>query len=118
MMALYLNLNDGGGRDRIMAEILTTSSDVKCPHGGIALLTSSDTSLSTNRKRLLLQSDIHSIQPGCILHPPCTILIWLKGSKGLKHKGVAIITSKSEGRCMPSQASPIIAAQKTVISNG
>jgi hypothetical protein len=107
-----------------MAKFLTTASDVRCPHGpgGKAILTSENVNLSTNRKKLLLQTDRHSLLPGCTLPQQnrCTMIIWLKGGQCAKHNGIELLTSNSEGKCMPSMASAKItdAAQEEVQSDG
>jgi hypothetical protein len=63
-------------------------------------------------------SDKHSAKSPCPSKPPCATVIWLRGSEHVKHNGDALLTSKSEGKWMPSGAKPIIFAGQTVLFNG
>ena len=112
-----------------MPEILTVGSEVTCPHGGRARLSSSNRTLFTNNKKILLQSDIHKIDsPPCgyydgSKYSPCLIVKWSKGSRSAKKNGIPLLTRTSKGKCLNgesrSQGDAIIQPrQKVVFSDG
>ncbi len=51
-----------------MIPILTTTSTVMCPHGGQAMLITSNTQALVDGAPMLLQTDVHPIV-GCPSHP-------------------------------------------------
>jgi hypothetical protein len=91
-----------------MIPILTTTSVVMCPHGGSAVLTTSNTEMIIEGAPALLQSDIHPIV-GCPFAPvapsPCVLIQWVTAATQTSVRGVPVLLQNSIGLCLnPTQA--------------
>lgn len=112
-----------------MAGVLTVSSNIKCPHGGLVLLTSSNRNLCANGMQILIESDIHKVAPSTCpffvgsKYSPCVRVEWSGGSRNSKINGIPLLTSNSLGKCFNSEGAvqgfaTILATQGNVLANG
>jgi hypothetical protein len=90
-------------------EILTTASSIMCPHGGTAILTTSNASVKAGGAPALLQSD-NNIVAGCpfviALKPsPCVRIQWLAGSARAQ-AGSPVLVQSSVGMCFSPEGLP------------
>ncbi|MHA2426057.1 MAG: hypothetical protein ACXAEF_14800, partial [Candidatus Thorarchaeota archaeon] len=90
-----------------MSEILTVNSTIQCPHGGSAILTSSNTKVTTENGLWLIETDIHTIV-GCPFYrgdtySPCIRIEWSNGSLVTDILGTPVLKSDSIGLCYNSQ---------------
>ena len=92
-----------------MTPILTTTSTVLCPHGGMAQLFTSNTEASVDGAFLLLQTDIHPIV-GCPFAPvspmPCVMIQWVTGATQTKVHQVPVLLQTSIGLCLNAAQAP------------
>jgi hypothetical protein len=83
---------------------LTTLSSIQCPHGGSALLTTSNAHASAGPgARMLLETDTHAIV-GCPFYngasySPCVSISWSAGASALSVQGTAVLVKSSVGQC-------------------
>ena len=86
-----------------MGEILTTISQIICPHGGRAILSTANTKVSTNGSFWLSEVDINPVVgcPFCIgtVHSPCIRIEWSGGSSRTSINGTPILKRESNGIC-------------------
>ena len=85
-----------------MGPVLTTLSSVQCPHGGRALLTTSNAS-SHAAANMLLESDTHAVV-GCGFfigpkYSPCLTIAWAAGATALSVGGTPVLVKSSIGTC-------------------
>jgi hypothetical protein len=81
---------------------LTTASSVQCPHGGRAILTTTNTSSHAGTP-MLLESDVHPVV-GCTFfmgpnYSPCLTIEWSAGASALTIGGTKVLVNTSVGRC-------------------
>lgn len=81
---------------------LTTLSSIQCPHGGRAILTTSNASTSAGAF-VLLETDIHTII-GCTFYngatySPCLTIAWSAGASTTSVQGTAVLVKSSVGQC-------------------
>jgi hypothetical protein len=111
-----------------MPEILTTSSMISCPHGGRAILSSSNHHLLVDGDQVLLESDVHKIIPGTCpwydgsTYSPCVRILWSKGSNHTKKNQIRLLTKTSLGKCYNANevlqgSARILLTQHEVYSN-
>jgi hypothetical protein len=88
--------------------ILTTTSTVMCPHGGQALLITSNTQAMVDGAPMLLQTDVHPII-GCpftpVAYSPCVSIRWLTGATQTSI-GVPVLLQNSVGLCLNAAQVP------------
>ena len=86
-----------------MIPILTTTSTVLCPHGGMAQLFTSNTEAVLDGAPALLLTDVHPIV-GCPFAPvapsPCISIRWLTGATQTAVRGVPVLLQTSIGLCL------------------
>jgi hypothetical protein len=88
--------------------ILTTSSQVKCTHGGTAILTTSNTKMKADGAPALLESDMHPVV-GCpfTVPPgkpqPCIRIEWTAGATMCKSDGTKVLVQSSIGKCISAE---------------
>ena len=86
---------------------LTTSSQIMCPHGGQAILSTSDTKASAANKPVLLESDVHRIKdcPFTVgtKYSPCVRIEWSAGSSKTIVQGIATLVQSSIGKCINAE---------------
>src|SRR5215471_10183231 len=90
-----------------MASLLTTSSQVMCPHGGQATLITSNTQVTADGSPVLLESDVHTIA-GCAFtigpkYSPCVRIQWSAGTTMSQTNGTAFLTQSSVGQCLGAE---------------
>ena len=92
-----------------MIPMLTTASTVMCPHGGQALLTTTNIDMLAAGAPVLLQSDVHAIV-GCPFAPvvplPCLTLRWVTGALQSTVRGVPVLLQNSVGLCLNAAQAP------------
>lgn len=85
-----------------MIPILTTTSTVQCPHGGSALLVTTNTVAKVDDAPMLLLSDQHAVV-GCTFAPsapsPCVLIRWQNGATQTKVGTTPVLLQTSVGLC-------------------
>ena len=88
--------------------ILTTASQIQCPHGGQAILTTANTKGFAENMPALLESDIHTVA-GCPFtlpgpkYSPCIRIEWSGGATRVKASGTPVLVKSSVGRCISAE---------------
>lgn len=88
--------------------VLTTLSDVKCTHGGKAMLSTTNTMLKFDNAPALLETDIHPVA-GCpfTVPPgkpqPCVRIEWTAGATMCKSDGTPVLVQSSVGKCISAE---------------
>jgi hypothetical protein len=82
--------------------LLTTASTIMCPHGGMAVLKTSNSSTSAGA-RVLLESDEHEVR-GCPFtvpgqYRPCKSIKWSAGPHKVTVNGKKVLVRTSVGIC-------------------
>ena len=92
-----------------MIPILTTTSTVMCPHGGQALLLTTNTEALIDGAPALLQTDVHPIV-GCpftpIAYSPCVTIRWLTAATQTSVRNVPVLLQTSVGLCLNAAQAP------------
>jgi hypothetical protein len=92
-----------------MTPILTTTSIVMCPHGGMAQLITSNTEAQIDGAFALLLTDVHPIV-GCPFVPvapsPCVSIRWVTGAVQTKLHEVPVLLQTSVGLCLNAAQAP------------
>lgn len=91
-----------------MIPILTTTSTVMCPHGGQAMLITSNTQALVDGAPMLLQTDVHPIV-GCpftpVAYSPCVTIRWVTGATQTSI-GAPVLLQNSVGLCLNAAQAP------------
>jgi hypothetical protein len=100
-----------------MAGLLTTSSSMMCPHGGMVQAVSSNTKAKAAGAYILRSSDTFTIV-GCTVNilgapHPCIQVQWVQTALKSKATGDFTLTSQSLGLCVAADR----AVQGTVLIN-
>jgi hypothetical protein len=82
--------------------VLTTASQIQCPHGGQATLMTANVKAKAGTA-MLLETDIHVVA-GCsfvvgTVPSPCVQIQWNAGAVKVKAGGTAVLTTSSVGTC-------------------
>jgi len=89
--------------------ILTTTSTVMCPHGGQALLLTTNTEALIDGAPALLQTDVHPIV-GCpftpVAYSPCVTIRWLTAATQTSVRNVPVLLQTSVGLCLNAAQAP------------
>lgn len=92
-----------------MIPILTTSSLVMCPHGGVAQLITTNTEALVDGAPMLLQTDIHPIV-GCpftpVAYSPCVSIRWVTAATQTALHNVPVLLQTSVGLCLNAAQVP------------
>jgi hypothetical protein len=93
-----------------MIPILTTGSTVMCPHGGQAMLTTTNTEMLIDGQPALLQNDLHAIA-GCTFSPgpvpsPCVSIRWMSAASQTLAGGEPVLLQNSVGLCLNAAQAP------------
>jgi hypothetical protein len=88
--------------------ILTTMSQVKCTHGGTAMLTTANTMVKIDGAPALLETDIHPVVgcPFTVPGPkpqPCINIEWTAGATMCKSNGTKVLVKSSVGKCISAE---------------
>lgn len=90
--------------------LLTIASTVMCPHGGSAILTTTDTIAKVEGAPVLLLTDRHAIV-GCAFAPggvptPCLTIQWVTGATQTAVNEVPVLLQTSVGLCLNAMQVP------------
>ncbi len=93
-----------------MPNYLTIASQVMCPHGGQALLLTSNTKITADGALVLLQTDVHPVV-GCpfvigLKPSPCLRIEWNAPATKTTINGVSPLTQTSIGICYSPESAP------------
>ena len=92
-----------------MIPILTTSSLVMCPHGGVAQLSTTNTEALVDSAPMLLQTDLHPVV-GCPFAPgaysPCVSIRWVTAATQTALHNVPVLLQTSVGLCLNAAQVP------------
>ena len=92
-----------------MIPILTTTSTVMCPHGGMAQLLTTNTEAQVDGAPILLQTDVHPIV-GCTFTPvaysPCVSVRWVSAATQTAVRNVRVLLQNSVGLCLNAAQAP------------
>lgn len=113
-----------------MPLFLTTASSVMCPHGGQAILSTSNVDAKVQGMPILLVTDVHSVS-GCPFQvpagpgakpQPCLTIRWTTGTVLARHRGATpFLHQSSTGICYSAeqipQGAPLI-TQTQPLANG
>ena len=92
-----------------MIPILTTTSTVMCPHGGLAQLLTTNTEALLDGAPALLQADVHPIV-GCpftpVAYSPCVSIRWITGATQTAVRNVPVLLQTSVGLCLNAAQVP------------
>lgn len=86
---------------------LTTASTVMCPHGGQAILITSNARVTAGGSPVLLESDTHVVV-GCPFtigpkYQPCVQIAWSGGAARTSVGGTAPLVQSSVGQCKSAE---------------
>lgn len=92
-----------------MIPILTTTSTVICPHGGMAQLVTTNTEALIDGAPALLQTDVHPIV-GCpftpVAYSPCVSIRWITAATYTSVHNVPVLLQTSVGLCLNAAQAP------------
>jgi hypothetical protein len=93
-----------------MIPMLTSASTVICPHGGQALLLTTNTDALVQGAPVLLQTDVHAVV-GCPffagpVYSPCVTIRWLSGATQTSIRGTPVLLRNSVGLCQNAAQAP------------
>jgi hypothetical protein len=92
-----------------MIPILTTTSTVMCPHGGMAQLVTTNTEALIDGAPALLQTDLHPIV-GCpftpVAYSPCVLIRWVTAATQTSVHNVPVLLQTSVGLCLNAAQAP------------
>ena len=92
-----------------MIPILTQASTVMCPHGGMALLTTSNVEAKVDGAAMLLITDRHVIT-GCpfttTVPSPCLSIQWVTAATQTSLHGIPLLLQTSVGLCLNVAMAP------------
>ena len=88
--------------------ILTTMSQIKCTHGGTAMLTTTNTMIKIDGAPALLETDVHPVVgcPFTVPGPkpqPCIRIEWTAGATMCKSNGTKVLVQSSVGKCISAE---------------
>jgi hypothetical protein len=88
--------------------VLTADSQVKCPHGGQATLTTSNDKVEASDASVLLETDVHTVA-GCPFtlgpkYSPCVSIRWSGGASKVMINGIKVLTQSSSGKCYSAES--------------
>lgn len=90
--------------------ILTTTSQIQCPHGGRAILLTTNAVTTATRANCLLATDIHTVV-GCPFtigpkYSPCVRIEWQSPATKVTVQGTAVLLQSSVGTCYSPENAP------------
>jgi hypothetical protein len=92
-----------------MIPILTTTSTVMCPHGGMAQLVTTNTDALVDGAPMLLQTVVHPIV-GCpftpVAYSPCLSIRWVTAAAQTSVRNVPVLLQTSVGLCLNAAQAP------------
>ena len=90
--------------------MLTTNSQIMCPHGGQASLLTSNAKVFAEAGAVLLETDVHPVA-GCPFAigtkpSPCVRIEWSAGATQVSVSGTPVLTQTSIGFCYSPENAP------------
>lgn len=90
--------------------MLKTNSTIQCPHGGQAILFTSNTKVVRKQVPVLIETDIHPVA-GCPFtvgpkYSPCVRIEWKAGHADTLVDGVPVLCQTSIGICYNAEGAP------------
>jgi hypothetical protein len=90
--------------------ICTTTSTIQCPHGGMAILLTSNTLMQIQGAFALLETDVHPVV-GCpfmlgVVYHPCVTIRWSVGAIQTKVNSIPVLLQTSVGVCYAADQAP------------
>lgn len=90
--------------------LLTIASTIMCPHGGQAILFTSNARTTADGAPVLLESDVHAVV-GCPFtigpkYSPCVQIAWSGGAAKAAVDGVPALVQSSIGLCKSPEGAP------------
>jgi hypothetical protein len=97
------------------AAVITTGSQVQCPHGGRAVLTTANHRLGARSGHVLLERDVHLVS-GCpftvgTTPSPCVRIEWQAPATRVAAAGTQVLLETSVGVCVNAGNAPQGVAQ-------
>ncbi len=94
----------------MMPAIVTIDNQVQCPHGGMAVLTTSNTLFTVDGSPALLETDTPVIA-GCVFNisgvpSPCVLIEWSGAAESLTVGGAGVVLETSIGLCCSAAGAP------------
>jgi hypothetical protein len=82
-------------------------SQIKCMHGGTAILTTANTKLMVDNAPALLESDV-PVVVGCPFtigpkYSPCVKIEWTLGAAMMSSNGTKVLVKSSIGKCISGE---------------
>jgi hypothetical protein len=93
-----------------MSSILTIDNQIQCPHGGMAILTTTNSALLVDGSPALLATDLPEIV-GCpfivgVVYLPCVLIEWTGAAEMLTVDGAGVVLETSIGLCCNAAGAP------------
>jgi hypothetical protein len=93
-----------------MPAIITIENEIQCPHGGMAVLTTSNTLFTVAGSPALLATDTPTIA-GCVFNisgvpSPCVLIEWSGAAESLTVSGAGVVLATSIGLCCNAAGAP------------
>jgi hypothetical protein len=93
-----------------MPAILTIQNQIQCPHGGQAILTTTNSVLTVDGIPALLETDMPVIV-GCpftvgVVYSPCAVIQWSGAAEYLTVNDVGVVLATSQGLCSNAAGAP------------
>ena len=94
--------------------LLTTNSQMMCPHGGTVQASTSNSSVSADSGHVLLLSDTMSVSgcpfqipsPSGTIPSPCTTVQWVVGEFSVMINNTPVLSESSVGLCISDKGIP------------
>lgn len=91
-------------------EMLTTKSTIMCPHGGQAILITTNAKVLSRGMPALIETDVHAVV-GCPFtlgtkYSPCVRIEWKAGHSDTMAGNVPVLSQQSTGKCINSEGAP------------
>ncbi len=88
-------------------QVLTTASQIMCPHGGQALLFTANSRVTAAGAPALLETDVHVVA-GCPFtlgpkYSPCVRIEWSAGGARTSINGTPVLVQSSIGKCLSAE---------------
>src|ERR1700676_3786419 len=93
-----------------MASILTIDNQVQCPHGGQAILVTTNSAFLVDGSPALLETDMPVIA-GCpftvgVVYSPCVLIEWTGAAEMLTVDDAGVVLETSVGLCSNPAGAP------------
>lgn len=94
-----------------MASTLTTSSQLKCPHGGTVSVTTSNTTTDAAGSKIVTAADTFTVSGCAFTLPgpkpsPCVRVQWVMPDVRVRVGGSPVLSQTSVGLCLSAESVP------------